>query len=305
MQNNKQVILSIVPTTKCNNGCNYCYLGPLRNIDDFMNISQVESAVAELKDNGYSISSVQIFGGDLDSDYSKAKSVDFFDNVYEVTQAREMSINGKCGNIISINQERKDYKENLEFLSKHWGFDVISIVLPKTYKKGPKDLLKTLNKNKSWRGVLTVYQYFPAAMADVNYEMTNKQYCDFMIGLLDEYLNGSYEFELSIIDELERNRVGRRESIFGACLYLLPGGYYADVRYDKDGLEYFETYRTIKEWEAAVKKQEMNICNECKICEYNKKCMAEHYREWKKGDVCCGMIPLIEWWEENRGRLNS
>ena len=74
MQNNKQVILSIVPTTKCNNGCNYCYLGPLRNIDKFMDISQVGSAVRELKDNGYSISTVQIFGGDLDSDYSKAKS---------------------------------------------------------------------------------------------------------------------------------------------------------------------------------------------------------------------------------------
>ena len=52
MQNNKQVILSIVPTTKCNNGCNYCYLGPLRDIDEFMNISQVESAAGELKDNG-------------------------------------------------------------------------------------------------------------------------------------------------------------------------------------------------------------------------------------------------------------
>ena len=304
MENDKHIILSVIPTTYCENKCEYCYLGPLRDMRETMKFGVVEQKIKEFKEAGYIIDTVQVYGGDLDREYLGAYMDSLMEDISLATYCHNISLLGHKGNCISLNVERKDYKKNLEYLKQHTDINVIVVVLPKTFKKGPKDLLKTLSK-LGWRGYLNVYQYQPSAMADKTYKMTNKQYCDFLIELIDEYLKGNYEFELSIIEDLENNRVGKFEKVFGSHVFLFPSGIIADTRYNDAGLEYFETYHTISEWEGRVEKYKQSVDMQCQICESKDKCMAEHYKKWEDGDVCCGLLPVMQWWEENRGRLNS
>lgn len=304
-ENNKDIILSIIPTTYCENGCKYCYLGPLRNNKEVLSLEVVRNYVEQFKEAGYNITSVQIYGGDLDSDLFKPYRPDYFDSIAEIVGIENIGITGACGNNVSINIERSDYKKNLKLLEMRRFANVMTIVLPKTYKKGPKYLLDTLGKVNNWKGYLNVYPYQIAAMADETYEVTNRQYCEFMIGLVDTYLDGNYDFYLSVIEDLENNRIGKFEKVFGSHVFIFPVGRLADTRYTENGLEYFDLFHTVEEWEerTAIYKQHMNL--HCLLCEYNDRCMAEHYKPWKDNDICGGLIPLMKWWEENRGRLNS
>lgn len=300
----KEIIVSIVPTTYCENGCDYCYLGPLRNFKDVLSYEKIEYFFKTLKINGYVPTAVQIYGGDLDSDLFQAYRPDFFDEVYYIS-GLEPNVIGKCGTSITLNIERKDYKENLAHVKKHLYKDVMTVLLPQTYKKGAKALLKIYDSIENWQGYANVYQYQPSAMADAQYEMTNEQYCDFMIELIDSYLNGEYSFQLGIIDELERNRLGKYEEVFGSHIFLFPNGLMADVRYNDRGYEYFELYHTLEEWEEAVERQKLGRRYECTLCENHNTCFAEHWKDWKDGDECCGLKKLVNWWEKNHGRLDS
>ena len=139
----KKISLSIIPTYWCKTNCKYCYLGDLRKDQTTLDHQRLDDKLCQLIEDNYTIDSVSVYGGEislLDEQYlqqfveivrqyvSKQVAIGFCTSGYN-RSIFELAERLNVGVTIPLNQERPDYKKNLQ-LAKQYNCSLGVVVLP-------------------------------------------------------------------------------------------------------------------------------------------------------------------------------
>lgn len=321
MTEKPKISLSIMPTYKCNNNCNYCYLQhkPFGYVyydhgDSDALIRKIYKRLKELSAK-YTIETVEMYGGDLDAyDERRLKILVEAYRCYctndrimlrDMEKAKRLGFKPWQVNV-SINPERADFLQNLGIIKKYPNVGVITVVT-KMLMNNP--LPEIFDWFLNFRGNLT---FMPYSNTSPNYPIpyvSNYEYCAFMIQLLEYYLENRerYKFKVTNITMLkdcvnEMYSPAMRNNIF-----LEPSGHFACVDFDINGHEFFKTFDKLEKWESRCKQEEFDRASQCGTCEYFRTCMAEHFKRndqlpwftYENGDICNGYKPLVDWAKEH------
>lgn len=309
MHNEKRIFIDIMLSFHCKKGCPYCYLGELREDKRYVSPADVDSRLAELWHHGYHAGNIEIYGGDmalLPKPYVDEiitvcrKYTDFVTAIGNPWKGYDLN---HYKDVLSINMERKDYYDNITKLCENGATDVITVALPAEIDEDP---VYFLDRYQGSTGSLFIIPYFKSVYnKECSHYLSNREYCEFLIRVIDAYLDRSYTFTLANIGILEDARNGQYNPFADGSIYIGPDGRLGRPKYNENYEEYFCWYNTVEEWEGDTLKERREAIYTCGTCQYYGKCVADHMRPFKPGDVCCGYKPLIEWWEENRVRLSS
>ena len=126
-QNNKRLAVSIVPSFYCKTNCPYCYLGNLRTNKQVVPIDSVIVRLNQLIENDYTFDSISIYGGEISLFGQQYLSLlfqtakQYCNNVGIATNGQNKQIFELCKQfeispLVSLNQERPDYKRSLKLI---------------------------------------------------------------------------------------------------------------------------------------------------------------------------------------------
>jgi MoaA/NifB/PqqE/SkfB family radical SAM enzyme len=297
-----------MPNYFCHKNCEYCYLGSIKNDPKILDIQKLKRQLKTISHN-FSITKIEIFGGEISllpidyisklfnlcNKYTHTSIITNYSNIY----FNQFLYNNNISYSISINDERDNNSEVEKLLlnNKYENLSLIQVATPSLLKRTSYEVLSHLNKFNVSN--VQFLQYSPALHAKVIYNLTNKNYSDFLKNIIIEYKKGNYNFNISNISDLDLVINKEYDSSMRAVLFINPYNEYCSVDY-KDGLEYFKSYGDkLKNWMNGCKINYIKYPKECSVCEYYEKCYAEHIREWNKDDECVGFKSLIEWYREN------
>lgn len=309
MTEKHRIFIDIMLTFNCKKGCEYCYLGDLREQTERVSPRDVDSRLAELWDAGYNTGNIEIYGGDmalLPREYVEeimAVCHKYTNFVTAIGNPWNIEDPNRYKEVISINKERKDYFNNITKLCEKPEIDVITVALPDELDE---EATYFLDRYQGCTGSLFIIPFFQSVYNNTcQHSLTNREYCDFLIRIIDAYLDRDYTFNLANIGILEDARIGQYNPFAEGSIYIGPDGRLGRPKYRKeDYKEYFVWYNSVKEWEEDTLKERRECLSTCGTCEYYGKCIADHMRPFREDDVCCGYKPLVEWWEENRERFS-
>lgn len=296
----KHIGLSINPTYYCNHNCSYCYLEDLRKDKTLLDLDVLETRLRELK--AYVIDYIEIFGGSithLTYEYMDRLLTlcnqccddvcvvnDSTKLLYELQQKHHFHM------ATSYNQER-GYKPIDKYVDAY-----LCVVLPSLLKCDVKELLNKINKD------VYFLQFYPTKNTKDKFVISNREYCEFIIKVMEEYTNNEYPFELLNMRTYDAWYNGEYNPSIDSHLFINPNGNYCVTKYI-NGYEYFYNFESLSELDNLIKEEEKEFkYNRCILCEHNGHCLAEHLNDWDKNDVCCGLTPIMNWYKEykNAGR---
>lgn len=300
--------LSIQPTFLCNFNCSYCYLGNLRNCSDILDLRVLEQRIEEIL-NKYQIRNINLYGGEislLKPSYLE-ELVDICSKIgIKPTVITNLSNDwivdfcekGSLPLSISLNEERPYYKETLEKIKKlrNKGNKNLSVVvLPSMLDKDYSDLMSFYEK----LGLDVFFiQYHPSVhscKSGVVYDININHFSNFLKGIISEKHRKDYEIKIINEDTLNNKDYNPLMSGF---LFITPFGQYSTVLY-QDGIERYEYFNSLEEWEECCKKEYREYFLKCNLCEYFGKCKAEHLEVMDKKE-CSGLYELQKWYEEKK-----
>lgn len=302
------VSVSINPTYKCNQNCEYCYLGFYRKNPEILDLKKLEKHLKTL-DKNLGIEDIDIYGGEislLETDYLNSlillckkysKRINLVSNLYDLKIleiAREHNIT--LG--ISYNEERPDYKyikSVISTLSEKEKENLVLniVVLPSVVSANKRKFLKNLDT----LGINIFFlQYSEAYLSNSRYHLTNRDFSNSIIEILEEYKNKKYSFQ--ILNSFQLNNPFDFNH-----LYINPFGHFSWVSFKKCNLEIFLNFSTIKQ---CIKQYEKDLKDfeSCMSCKYYKKCLAEHLKHHNIEDECCGLPSLIDYLESSKNETN-
>jgi sulfatase maturation enzyme AslB (radical SAM superfamily) len=300
------MILHIMTNYTCNYDCEYCYLGALKNDKKILDLSKLRQQLEEIAHRD-TIDNINLYGGEITllpfnyiselidickmyssqvsivTNYSNKAYNDFFEK-----QGIDFST--------SINAERDNntLTESALLINNNKNLSLIQVVTPSLLQISPKEILQHLSLFNLNVGFL---QYSPAKHAKVNYNITNKQYSDFLKNITYEYKKDKYNFVISNIIEIEEVILDMYSPLMRSVLFINPYNQYCCVQYD-DGLEYFKAFDSLEAWADECNREEKKYEKMCKQCQFYGHCYAEHIKTWKENDECCGMKSFIGWYKE-------
>ena len=309
VHNSKEVILSVMPTFRCDGGCNYCYLGKkLRTDDTCLSVDRYKELLDEFVRHGYSASLVQVYGGNID--YPELdKIIDRIRNITIEKLGITPSFISKTRSehpIISLNIERRDYQSNLRFLREHPNSDVIVCGLPRTMSEPWK--IFTALEGAGACGNLTLVQFVSSRYCDNQYlkyyPPTNKDYEIFLEWCIQYYLAMLPEdrtYILTNLIDIQSVIDGTYNPNMSSHLYITPYGTFGCIEYIENKWERLKLLKSIEEWEDECIKEKINRLEVCGTCTHANKCYTEHFRRWENGDTCCGFPRIVKYVEELGG----
>lgn len=306
---NKQLYIDIMLTYQCKKACDYCYLGKLRSDKTQVSPELVDERLKELYEHGYHSDNIEIYGGDmglLSLEYvSSIMDICHKYSTYVTAIGNPWKINDleHYKNVISLNRGRTDYYNNITKICENDRLDMITVALPDVLEEEPDYFLSRYQGSK---GKLFIIPFFKSIYNDTyKLNTTNKQFCDFMIRVLDKYLDMNYTFELANITILESARDGFYNPFAEGSIYIMPNGKFARPKYTDAFEEYFCYYDSVEDWQKDTETERRETLDKCGTCEFYGKCIADHMRPFRDEDVCCGYLPLLQWWEDNRHRYSK
>lgn len=288
--------VSLVPTFWCDGHCPYCYLGDLRKDDTVISNEVLDSRLEELSKR-FDIS-VDIFGGNVEKSVDNTTLIKMVDTVRKYTDKVSLTTMLEDGYdtidvslAVSLNEERGHiHTQTLERLKAmdsnlRKTVTVMMVVLPSLLKKEYGVILDSIES----LGIksVTFLQYYKSYRCKKVYDISNKDYENFMIGIIDAYRKKDYNFSIGNLDIWTDNYVPLRSS----NIFILPNGQYATLEYDKDGYEDFRYFDSLSEYEDSISEEIVENSN-CLCCEMFGQCLAEHIRPTLNGDVCSGLPNL-------------
>lgn len=296
----KQLSISIIPSFYCKTNCCYCYLKDLRNQTDIIAIQCIDNMLQTIISKNYQISSISIYGGEisllnehyLHALFSMCKGV--CDNVGIVTNGQHKYIFDLCkkhdvGVMISLNQERPDYKRNLKLIKRISNCTVGVVVLPHILNQTPKqfcDLFDSLQRD------VYLFQYYQSCLTN-DIKFSNKQYIDWVVKLLEFYYKTSpHNFKIINENEWKDNNYNPDESGF---VYIMPNGKFATTSYT-NCIEQYRYFDTIEQWEQYCDEQQLIRKIKCCTCCYFDRCKAEHVVVYND-PYCSGLKQIIQFYE--------
>lgn len=159
----KKISLSIIPTYWCKTNCKYCYLGDLRKDQTTLDLQCLDNKLHQLVENDYVIDSISVYGGEislLDEQYliqivkiirshvSNQVTIGFCTSGYN-RSIFELAEYLKVRVTIPLNQERPDYKKNLQLIKQH-NCSLGVVVLPSIINT-PVDQLVEFDTLDQWK----------------------------------------------------------------------------------------------------------------------------------------------------------
>ena len=294
----KKISLSIIPTYWCKTNCKYCYLGDLRKDQTTLDLQCLDNKLHQLVENDYVIDSISVYGGEislLDEQYliqivkiirshvSNQVTIGF------CTSGYNRSIFGlaeylKVRVTIPLNQERPDYKKNLQLTKQH-NCSLGVVVLPSIVNTPVDQLVEFYD---SLGRDVYFYQFYPSSINRSPYSFDIKQYTDFVISFINEYKKKPRSFGLINLSEW-MDKCYNPEA--GGFIYISPNGKWMTTGYS-DCLESFVEFNTLDQWKQYCKKERLQRLIKCNACPYYDKCKAEHLVVMGE-EYCSGMRKLI------------
>lgn len=294
----KKISLSIIPTYWCKTNCKYCYLGDLRKDQTTLDLQRLDDKLCQLIEDNYTIDSVSVYGGEislLDEQYlqqfveivrqyvSKQVAIGFCTSGYN-RSIFELAERLNVGVTIPLNQERPDYKKNLQ-LAKQYNCSLGVVVLPSIVNTPVDQLVEFYD---SLGRDVFFYQFYPSSINRSPYSVDNKQYTDFVISFINEYKKKHRSFELINLSEWMDKCYNPEASGF---IYISPNGKWMTTGYS-DCLESFVEFDTLDQWKQYCKKERLQRLIKCNACPYYDKCKAEHLVVMGE-EYCSGLKKLI------------
>lgn len=294
----KKISLSIIPTYWCKTNCKYCYLGDLRKDQTTLDLQCLDNKLHQLVENDYVIDSISVYGGEislLDEQYliqivkiirshvSNQVTIGFCTSGYN-RSIFELAEYLKVRVTIPLNQERPDYKKNLQLIKQH-NCSLGVVVLPSIINT-PVD--KLVEFYDSLGRDVFFYQFYPSSINRSPYSFDIKQYTDFVISFINEYKKKPRSFGLINLSEWMDKCYNPEASGF---IYISPNGKWMTTGYS-DCLESFVEFDTLDQWKQYCKKERLQRLIKCNACPYYDKCKAEHLVVMGE-EYCSGMRKLI------------
>ena len=294
----KKISLSIIPTYWCKTNCKYCYLGDLRKDQTTLDLQCLDNKLHQLVENDYVIDSISVYGGEislLDEQYliqivkiirshvSNQVTIGFCTSGYN-RSIFELAEYLKVRVTIPLNQERPDYKKNLQLIKQH--NCSLGVVVPPSIINTPVDQLVEFYDSLG-RDVF-FYQFYPSSINRSPYSFDIKQYTDFVISFINEYKKKPRSFGLINLSEWMDKCYNPEASGF---IYISPNGKWMTTGYS-DCLESFVEFDTLDQWKQYCKKERLQRLIKCNACPYYDKCKAEHLVVMGE-EYCSGLKKLI------------
>lgn len=295
MDTKKPLQLSIIPSFYCNFNCRYCYLGDLKKDKTVLDLNILKERLIELE-NQYNIHHISIYGGEmslLPNEYL-LNLIDLLKdyNISFVTNLSNIKFIDFCNQFnipvsISLNEERDNYKNTLynlqQLKTKH---ELAVVVLPSILDKNPKDLLDFYEK--LGHDVFFI-QYHPSSNNLFRYNISTKDYVEFLYHILNYHISGNYTFEIT-------NKIILSDSTYiptmDSFLFINPNGNFSSIIYNNN-IEQSLEFISLNEWKKHCKVEEELYFKQCNLCKYYKKCKAEHLVDFEK-PYCSGLYKIIE-----------
>lgn len=294
----KKISLSIIPTYWCKTNCKYCYLGDLRKDQTTLDLQCLDNKLHQLVENDYVIDSISVYGGEislLDEQYliqivkiirshvSNQVTIGFCTSGYN-RSIFELAEYLKVRVTIPLNQERPDYKKNLQLIKQH-NCSLGVVVLPSIINTPVDQLVEFYD---SLGRDVFFYQFYPSSINRSPYSFDIKQYTDFVISFINEYKKKPRSFGLINLSEWMDKCYNPEASGF---IYISPIGKWMTTGYS-DCLESFVEFDTLDQWKQYCKKERLQRLIKCNACPYYDKCKAEHLVVMGE-EYCSGMRKLI------------
>lgn len=312
----KNITVSIMPTYKCKNGCNYCYLTEIDKESgepcwNFLNklYKKLNEVVKK-----YKITTIELYGGDLSLvQFSMLKEIVSICRCYcknihvtwgDIEKAHELGFSDEQINI-SINPERRDFLDNVCKIKKNPNLGAITVVTPTVLNFFEENILNWYNE---FNGNITFMPFNNKSITPVSY-VTNYSYSHFMIRILSYYFEhrSQYNFNITNIIMLRDCLKGLYSPAMRNNIFITPSGNFACVDFDDIGVEYFYAFPSLDLWEQRCSTEEIDRVQYCGTCENYLNCMAEHFKTPSQiskyglelGDTCNGYPLLVQWCKEH------
>lgn len=294
----KKISLSIIPTYWCKTNCKYCYLGDLRKDQTTLDLQCLDNKLHQLVENDYVVDSISVYGGEislLDEQYliqivkiirshvSNQVTIGFCTSGYN-RSIFELAEYLKVRVTIPLNQERPDYKKNLQLAKLH-NCSLGVVVLPSIINTPVDQLVEFYD---SLGRDIYFYQFYPSSINRSPYSFDIKQYTDFVISFINEYKKKPRSFELINLSEWVDNCYNPEA---GGFVYISPNGKWMTTSYS-DCLESFVEFDTLDQWKQYCKKERLQRLIKCNACPYYDKGKAEHLVVMGE-EYCSGLKKLI------------
>lgn len=302
-----KIIVSVFPTYKCNKNCSFCYLSKHHD-NKLLDLDILEKRLEEIV-KYFEIEKFNTYGGEitlLDTEYLKRLNsilnkypyaVNYItSNFYDIDK---LDLFTNCLISSSLNEEREDYefvrsklKENI---GRYKNNNILSMITPSILNKSSYDVLESYNGlGIDW---LSFIKYYPSINTGDLYHITQQQYEDKLIDLLDCYFKNKdkFDFNLGLIPGLTKciNKtfpIATNDQI----IRIGPDGKFGAIYYTEDNLEYFKWYDNIEDYIIDCKKEAYLYMKKCGSCKYYGTCWTEHITN----EQCDGCMKLLKYMED-------
>lgn len=309
------MIVSVIPTTYCDNNCSYCYISKEdRENKNFINIPDLDYRLRLIKKK-YPIENINIYGGEVSLfDIDKVQELvnvchQCCDNVTVITNLSNMDILKleNCKFCTSVNPDRPDFINILtKFNTIGKDISVSSVVTEGMLKYGANNMMNTYQLLANGRVLkVELFRYINKDFLKTSHYIGNKDFAVFLKRCLiykrDHKLNNII-FQNEI--DIQKCLKGEYNPYSDSNIFIDPRGFTFVIDHDAQLNEYY-SYISLENV-PLLKKREINkFRNKCSKCKYLHHCYAEHYMKWKRGDYCCGLRELLKWYEEKFKNLHS
>jgi len=293
----KSFSISINPTYKCSNNCEFCYLGDKKNDPELLSLSKIHDKLSKI----YSIDTLDIYGGEI-AELTEDYLYGLLDCVHR-HNPKVINIITSLSRIISpfnlssiqlyiswdyiARPNHKLVLSNLKQLKRPY-----SILTLATHKLAKESILEEyIAILNNLEGLISV-EIKPYSMNQYNDDCGSEESFEKIVKYLLQSSNR--KFNLVNKDLLDIALKGKRP-LLNNHVFINPVGNFCLLDFDKDGKEYFKEIDNLeeiknKETEDIIRMYSNPVCRDCK---YTYACLSEHISY----NTCTGHKDLLEWYE--------
>lgn len=293
--------ISINPTYKCNLRCDFCYLTPEQLSDNKrIDLDRLKQMLDEVPD----ISSIDLYGGEISTlplDYQQdlltlvKKYTSNISIITNLVQVSPVFLDKSIDLTVSFDFEaRPQWKRTLSnILLLDRDISVITLVSRTVLEKDIPTMISFLNGLP--RIISVELKPYSRNQNTTQIEVTHDEYSKFLL----IWLGNRHRMNFECVNEALVNEAltGERNAFSNDHTYITPNGNYAVLGFDDNNREFFQEVNTLQEVYDWAEKEEQTRPIACRDCEYNGRCLTEHYRPDHTGG-CDGFIRVLERMED-------
>jgi MoaA/NifB/PqqE/SkfB family radical SAM enzyme len=297
------MIVSLNPTHLCNLRCEFCYLTKEQLSDKSkIPLETLEKRLADI--NSFQpIKMVDLYGGEVglldpgyldEMDFLIRKYTDDINVITNLTKLNPYFMREDITLSVSwdfnVRQKWEDTLSRMYMLNRP--FSILILASPELIKHDPIDIIPWINPI----AYLESIEIKPYSRNQAN---------DLFAGdrEFEEYVKKWLTYNgpmphLENRSRIERSLSGEYNAFSDGHIYVQPDGTLAVLDFDSERKEYFRPMNHMIEYAVWAKMEKFKVRHNpvCGKCEYQGKCLTEHYREVREeDDSCSGFKSLLDW----------